>query len=285
MRLVGVLVATALLLAGCGSDGLERASATSDARKLLSATVNNLPQLKSATVDAKFTATQGGENTSIVVRGPFEAGEKGKLPRLALNAEVKAPGVTETGGVTLTGDSVYVTLKGTSYEVPSLLTGQLEAGLQEQLGKGGTPFNIDVKRWVPNPTNAGLADVGGVETVKLTGAADIKRVATDLNLLAGQLQALPGAQQYAPEKVSPEELAEKVQDVTVTVYTGAEDQQLRRLVVEGTVAGESAETSGDVLADITLTNVGEDQKIEAPKNVKPFSELMNQFGAGNFAFG
>jgi hypothetical protein len=284
MRFVGVLVATALLLAGCGSDGLERASATSDARQLLSATVNNLPQLKSATVEAKLSAAQGGESTSIVVRGPFEAGEKGKLPRLALNAEVKAPGVTETGGVTLTGDGVFVTLKGTSYEVPSLLTGQLEAGLQEQLGKGGTPFNIDVKRWVPNPTNAGLADVGGVETVKLTGAADVKRIATDLNLLAGQVQAIPGAQQFAPGKIEPEKLAEQVKDLTVTVYTGAEDHQLRRLVVEGKVVGDAGE-SGDVLADITLTKVGEDQQIEAPKNVKPFSELMNQFGAGAGFFG
>lgn len=287
MRFVGVLLATAVLLAGCGSDGSERASATSDARQLLSATVNNLGELKSGTLDAKLNATGDGQQVQAALRGPFEAGKQGEAPRFALSADVTAEGRTESAGVTYTGEAAYATLKGTTYEVPSLIAGQLTAGLEEALGNGGPLLAIDLKRWVPNPTNEGTADVAGVQTVKLTGAADVQRVVSDINLLAGQLQTLqvPGTSGKVP-KALPDGAADQVKDLTVTVYTGAEDQILRRLVVEGTVvpdADTDAKDGGRALLDLTLSAVGEDQKIEAPKDAKPFAELLAQLKAGGDA--
>lgn len=280
MRFLGVLLATALVLAGCGADGSERASATSDARQLLSATVNNLPELRSATLDAKIDAAADGRATQVALRGPFEAGKQGETPRFALSAELTSEGRTESAGVAYTGEAAYVTLKGASYEVPSMLAGQLTAGLEQALGQGGGPLTtIDLKRWVPTPVNAGTADVGGVQTVKLTGPADVEKVISDINLLTGQLstlQGVPGVGGKVPKQI-PADAGEKIKDLTVTVFTGAEDQILRRLVVEGTA------TSGDAHAvlDLTLTKVGEDQSIEAPKNVRPFAELLGQLqGAG-----
>ncbi|RKQ93728.1 hypothetical protein C8N24_3599 [Solirubrobacter pauli] len=282
MRFLGVLLATALVLAGCGADGSERASATSDARQLLSATVNNLPELRSATLDAKIDAAADGRATQVALRGPFQAGKKGETPRFALSAELTSEGRKESAGVAYTGKAAYVTLKGASYEVPSMLAGQLTAGLEQALAQGGTggPLTtIDLKRWVPTPVNAGTADVGGVQTVKLTGPADVKKVISDINLLTGQLsslQGVPGVGGKVPKQI-PADAGEKIKDLTVTVFTGAEDQILRRLVVEGTA------TSGDAHAvlDLTLTKVGEDQSIEAPKNVRPFAELLGQLqGAG-----
>jgi hypothetical protein len=45
---------------------------------------------------------------------------------------------------------------------------------------------------------------------------------------------------------------------------------------EGTsVAGQSAQ-SADIRFDFQLLDVNEDQKIEAPANAKPFSELLEQ---------
>lgn len=280
MRFLGVLLATALVLAGCGADGSERASATSDARQLLSATVNNLPELRSATLDAKIDAAADGRATQVALRGPFEAGKQGETPRFALSAELTSEGRTESAGVAYTGEAAYVTLKGASYEVPSMLAGQLTAGLEQALGQGGGPLTtIDLKRWVPTPVNAGTADVGGVQTVKLTGPADVEKVISDINLLTGQLstlQGVPGVGGKVPKQITAD-AGEKIKDLTVTVFTGAEDQILRRLVVEGTA------TSGDAHAvlDLTLTKVGEDQSIEAPKNVRPFAELLGQLqGAG-----
>jgi len=271
MRLIGVLLATALMAAGCGSDGSERASATSDARQLLSATVNNLPELRSATLSAKLDASSpGGERAAVTLNGPFEVGEKGKAPRFALAAELTAEGHTEAAGVTFTGNKAFATLRGTTYEVPSLVAGQVTAGVEQALAEGGPLIGVDLQRWVPNPRNAGLADVGGVETVKLTGAADVKRVVSDLNLLAGQLQSLNVPGMSAPEKL-PADAADAVKDLTVTVFTGAEDQQLRRLVVDGRT------DDGRALLDLTLTKVGEDQSIEAPADARPFTELLSQF--------
>jgi len=284
MRFLGVLLATALVLAGCGADGSERASATSDARQLFSATVNNLGELKSATLDAKLDAAAEGRQTQVSLRGPFQSGKQGETPRFALSADITADGRTESAGLTWTGDAAYATLKGSSYEVPSLLAGQLTAGLEQALGEGGGPLaTIDLKRWVPNPVNAGTADVGGVPTVKLTGPADVKRVITDVNLLTGQLstlQGVPGVGGKVPDKI-PAEAADEVKALTVTVFTGAEDQVLRRLVVEGT----GTDNAAHVLLDLTLTKVGEDQQIEAPKNVKPFAELLGQFKQGGLLGG
>ena len=78
-----------------------------------------------------------------------------------------------------------------------------------------------------------------------------------------------------PSKI-PADAADQVKDVKVTVYTGAEDQVLRRLVVEGSAATGGA----TALLDLTLTKVGEEQQIEAPKDAKPFTELLGQFQGG-----
>jgi hypothetical protein len=274
MRFLGVLLATALLAAGCGSDEMERASATSDARQLLSATVDNFADLRSATLDAKVDASSGSQQGAVKLHGPFEVGEKGDTPRFALSAELTAEGRTESAGVTSTGDAAFATLKGTTYEVPSLIAGQLTAGVEQALAQGGPLIGIDLKRWVPNPTNAGTADVGGTETVKLTGEADVARVIADVNLLTGQLQNLqvPGMSGKVPGKI-PADAADQVKDLKVTVFTGADDQVLRRLVVEGSAATGGA----TALLDLTLTKVGEEQTIEAPKDAKPFTELLGQF--------
>ena len=253
---------------------MERASATSDARQLLSATVDNFANLRSATLDAKVDAGDGAQQGSVALHGPFQVGEKGETPRFALSADLTAEGRTQSAGVTFTGDAAFATLKGTTYEVPSLIAGQLTAGVEQALAQGGPLIGIDLKRWVPNPTNAGTAEVGGVETVKLTGDADVARVIADVNRLAGQLQTLqvPGMGGKVPGRI-PADAADQVKDLKVTVFTGAEDQVLRRLVVEG-----SAVTGGaTALLDLTLTKVGEEQQIEAPKDAKPFTELLGQF--------
>jgi hypothetical protein len=290
MRFLGVLLATAVLLAGCGADDSERASATSDARQLLGATVDNLDGLRSATLDAKLDATAPtGRQAAVSLSGPFEAGKPGEVPRFALSAKLTAEGRTESAGVTYTGEEAFATLQGSTYAVPGVLAGQLTAGVEQALGQGGALLGVDLKRWVPDPVNAGTADVGGVQTVKLAGRADVKRVVADLNVLAGQLQTLqvPGMGGGTPKRL-PADAADAVKDLTVSVYTGADDQVLRRLVVEGAVVPEAdsdAKDGGRALLDLTLTKVGEEQDIAAPKDAKPFAELLAQLQAGGGVFG
>ena len=192
-----------------------------------------------------------------------------------------AEGRTESAGVTWTGEQAFATLKGTTYEVPALIAGQLTAGVEQALGKGG-PLSASTSsagcRTRPTPARPTSAAWRRSSSPARPTCA---RVIADVNLLAGQLQTLqvPGMSGKLPQEI-PADAADQVKDLTVTVYTGAEDQVLRRLVVEGVIAPDAdtdGKDAGRALLDLTLTKVGEDQQIEAPENVKPFAELLSQF--------
>ena len=189
---------------------------------------------------------------------------------------MRAEGQTQAAGVTWTGEKAFATLDGKTYAVPSLLVGQLAAGVEQAFGKGGPMIGIDLKRWVPNPVNAGTAQVGGVETVKLTGEADVKRVLADVEPADRAAAAAAGARDE-PERTGEARAGagRRGQVADRTVYTGAEDQILRRLVVDG-----DAKSSGAGLLDLTLTKVGEDQQIAAPNDARPFNELLETFRTG-----
>ena len=86
-----------------------------------------------------------------------------------------------------------------------------------------------------------------------------------------------------PERLSDEEkqqTAEAIENLSVEIYTGAEDRILRRMVIalglkapEGTTGGAQ---SADVRFDLQLLDVNEDQEIQAPENAKSFDDLVKQ---------
>ena len=255
--LVGFLAVLLAVSSGCGTDAPERVSANTDASALLRSTVQNLPELKSASVDLKVSARDG----SARVTGPFAAGDNAReLPRFALAATITSGTRTKTAGATWTGERGYATLDGTAYEVPSLYVRQLTAGFEQ----AAPLLGVDVSKWVTAPRNEGTADVAGVETIKVSGAANVPQVAADVRKLVASLPlgaALPPLSAGA------------VKNARVDVYTGAADQQLRRLVVSATADGHP------VVVDLTLSKVGADVSIDAPKNARPFSELTGKLGA------
>jgi len=245
-------------------------SANTDASALLRSTVQNLSDLKSATVDLKLSGAEG----SAQLTGPFAVSDQeGELPRFALNATLKSGARTETAGATWTGENGYATLDGVSYQVPGLIVRQLGAGLQQS-----SPLTaLDVSKWVTNPRNEGAADVGGVETIKVTGGADIPAVLTDVEKLTASLGTLQGMLGANAGKLSltpgdRQQAAAAVKDAKVEVYTGAEDSILRRLVFTATIDGKP------VTLDLTLTKVGEDVSISDVQGARPFTELASKFG-------
>ena len=155
-----------------------------------------------------------------------------------------------------------MTLDGTSYEVPGLLTGQIEAGFEEANKRQA--LAPDVSRWLANPRNEGVADIGGEETVKISGAANDKQVLADIERLMTQVKSFQLGDGLSPDER--QQASKAIGALNVTVFTGVTDRVLRRLVVTGP----------DVRVDLTLTRVDEDQDIEAPKDARPFSELMKR---------
>ena len=196
--------------------------------------------------------------SSAQVTGAFVVEEEGRLPKFTLTAKHGS----ETAGAVWTGEQGYVTLDGTSYEVSGLLTGQIEAGFEEANKRQA--LAPDVSRWLANPRNEGVADVGGEETVKISGAANDKQVLADIERLMTQFKPFQLGDGLSPDER--QEASKAIGALNVTVFTGVTDRVLRRLVVTGP----------DLRVDLTLTRVDEDQDIEAPKDARPFSELMKR---------
>jgi hypothetical protein len=251
-KLAPILALTGLLAAGCGAD-YERAGARSDARALLAETADATRQVRSAALDLKVEGRD-----SAHVTGAFVIEQEGRLPKFTVTARHRS----ETASAVWTGEKGYVTLDGTPYEVSGLLTGQIEAGYEEANKRRA--LAPDVSRWLANPRNEGVVDVGGEETVKITGAANDKLLLADIERLMTQVKGFD-----LGDKPSPAERAKASKAIgalTVSVYTGATDRVLRRLVVTGP----------DLRVDLTLSRVDEDQDIDAPKDARPFSELMKR---------
>jgi hypothetical protein len=247
-KLAPILALTGLLAAGCGAD-YERAGAQSDARALLAETADATRQIRSAALDLKVEGRD-----SAHVTGAFVIEEEGRLPKFTVTAKHRS----ETASAVWTGEKGYVTLDGTPYEVSGLLTGQIEAGYEEANKRQA--LAPDVSRWLANPRNEGVAEVGGEETVKITGAADAKQVLADIERLQTQIKSFPLGGDDRREG------SKAIGTLNVSVFTGATDRILRRLVVTGP----------DVRVDLTLSRVDEDQDIDAPKDARPFSELMKR---------
>ena len=299
----------ALTLAACGGgdgDAGERASASSDVNALLRTTFNNLDQMKSATVDLKVAIEPRGAAASegpvtAHLQGPFASQGTGKLPKFAFSAELQSGGQTFSAGATWTGEKGYVSLLGTPYEVSDLVMKQFVAGYEQALknrkpGNGGLvlgTLGIDFTKWLPDARNEGAAQVGDAETIKVSGEADVERVIADLDKITQKASALnvPGASGRIPQSLTPQQkqaAADAIKKLTVTVYTGAEDQILRRLTVNADLKDAASKIDAALLFDLTFTKVAEKQEFTAPANPKPFSELLKAVdvaGVGNLGRG
>jgi hypothetical protein len=302
LRFIVPLVAS-LSLAACGGDGdpAERASSSSDVSSLLRATFNNLDKMKSATVDLKVNIEPRGASAaqgpvSAHLSGPFVSQGANKLPKFAFTAELQSGGQSFDAGVTWNGSKAYVTLMGTPYEVSDLVAKQFVAGYEQSLksrtsGKGGLvlgSLGIDFTKWVPDAKNEGSAQVGDADTIKVSGKADVKQVIADLDKITQKAAALnvPGANGRVPQKLTPEQkqAAEAaIKNLTVTVYTGAQDRILRRLTVNADLKEAASKIDAALLLDITFTKVAQEQTITAPANPKRFTELLKAIDAAGLA--
>jgi hypothetical protein len=293
--LSALVVALLVVFAGCGAD-TERASSTSDAEALLRTTFANLAEIDSATVDMKVQVTpRGAAGDSPVgarVAGPFVSQGEGKLPKFALTSTMSDGSKTVTAGATWTGSKGFANLQGTDYEVSGIVMRQLEAGFSQALqsrngAAAGLLAGVDFTRWLRNARNEGVEDLGGEQTIRVTGDADVARVVADLSTLGAGLQALgiPGTNGAVPSAQAKDRLIRSVKSLTVTVNTGASDSKLRRLVVRGDLKDEASKVDASLLLDLSLTRVGEDQTITEPSNPKPFADLMKVVGGSGLLAG
>lgn len=117
-----VLLATlaSLALAACGSSS---SSSSEDASTLLKQTFTGSHKVSSGNLNIAVTVDPSGSTTfsgpiKLSFGGPFQSSAGGKLPQSDFTVSVSALGKSGSLGLLSTGKSGYVTLQGTSYQLP-----------------------------------------------------------------------------------------------------------------------------------------------------------------------
>ena len=296
--LLSLLAAVALIFAACGGDdssGDQAASSSTDVNELLTQTFTGSKDIKSGNVDLKLQIeSKGGESqldgpVRISLKGPFQTQGGGKLPKFKLDAAIEGAGQSIQAGATSTGDKGFISFQGTDYVLTDQVFQQFKAGYEEAQKKGsddgGQSFaslGIDPRKWLTDPKNEGDAKVGDDDTIKITGGVDVSKLLDDINTALGKASSLglQGAGQV-PEKLTDEQrrqVLDAVKDPRVEIYTGKDDQILRRMVVNLGIEDAASKTSGTVAFDVSIADLNEDQDIAEPADAKPFDQLLGQLG-------
>jgi len=283
--LVALLLA-ALAVAGCGGggDGGGDAASASPA-ELLNATFGGDTQIRSGkltlALDADVQAV--ARPVAFQLSGPFQSSEsKTALPKFSFELAVTSDGATQRIGATSTGDKGFLSYNGVDYAVPDDLFRQFADGYRRSAQESGkqaaTPslksLGIDPLQWLTDPRKAGEADVGGTKTVHLTAGIDVPKLLGDVRTAAGKVGSASGqAQQLSQADV--QALAKSVKSAKVDIYTGADDEKLRKFVLDLQL------TTGHVKLTLQFDDLNEPQDITAPADAKSITGLLSALGAGS----
>jgi hypothetical protein len=280
-RLIALIAACGLaaaLVAGCGGSG---ADGSSDPQELLEATFDGEGEtIDSGVVEASIDASAGDGSLTGSLSGPFEARADDEPPLVDMEADLKVNGAGEdtefAGGLTITEDAGFVTLDGTAYAVEGEeydtfldLFAQSAAQQTEQGEEGSALFGqlgIDPASWLSDVSNEGVEEVGGTETVHISGTADVGRIIDDAQALdpTGAALDAPGGS----------DLADAVETATIDVWTGTEDELLRRLELNVELGDPRSDETLDLVLMVGISEVNEPQSFEAPANARPLEEIV-----------
>ena len=223
------------------------------------------------TMSASVALQGGGQasgNFSVEANGRFD--QAGGAPKLDLDMKVSGGGEDGEFGLLVDGARGYLNFEGRWYELPG---GTFKPPAEGAQGQGLTAaLGFDPRGWLRNPRSEGTARVGGVETDHVSADVDVRRMVSDLTGLAdraGQSDRLP------PEVRAG--LDDAVEQARVDLYVGREDGVLHKLTVSAQLDANLGEGTppvrGDVKFDVEVSDLGKPQKIDAPRDAVPASEL------------
>jgi hypothetical protein len=307
---VCLALGAAFLVAACGGDD-------EDPEEVLRATFSGDQQVDSGTIDVSLSgsaegATGGSFDASV--SGPFQADDE-SFPQFDLAVTASGEGAGQTldfqGGLTSTGDAMFVNYNGTDYEVDQRTFQQIQQGYEqsqaedteetgsfqeqcqaaaEQGGVDPSLCEIDPFTLFENLENEGEEDVEGASTTHVHGDLNIE----ELGNIAGEAIAASPQGAFLPQEAIDQavaQLEEAVDEASFDVYSGTEDDILRRLDINlGVTAPDDAAVAvpvegADVTLSVVLGAVNEPQTIEAPADAQPFDQLLDELGASGIPLG
>jgi hypothetical protein len=289
-----VALLCALIVAACGGSG------SGDAGKLLNQTFSGPHHIDSGNLSFVLTINPSGSSTlrgpvTLSLGGPFQSRGAGKLPQSDFTVSLGANGKTGAISVLSTGSAGYVTLGGTSYQLPAATFQKLESSFaQVAPSSGGSSsssalgkLGIQPLTWLRNPTILGDESVAGTSTTHIRAGVNVTALVDDLSRFLQKASSLgvSGASQFSGGLSASErqQIAAAVRNPRFDVWTGNSDKTLRKLEVSLTVpvTGQLSTLTGGVnSAGIGLTiqysNLNQPQTITAPATVHPFTEFQSK---------
>ncbi len=295
-----LVVAAGLILAACGSSSGSSGSPST----VLSQTFTGTHKVTSGILNLTLTIDPSGSSTlngpiTLSFGGPFQTRGSGKLPASNFTISANAVGRSVSLGILSTGTSGYVTLQGTSYQMPQATFQKLESSFAQLASSAGatqgsstlTKFGIHPLRWLTHPTTVGTETVGGAKTTHIHAGINVPALLGDLNTFvekASSTSTVSGASKLK-SGLSPatrQKIASAVRNPSFDVWTGTSDKTIRRLTIALTlpVTGSlSNQLGGMKSADIGLTmqysDLNKPQTITAPTTVRPYSEFQSKVAA------
>jgi hypothetical protein len=288
--LLALCAALALALSACGGDD-DGGGSDEDPQAVLDQTFSSDATVESAEIDLSLDGTVEGEDSAT-----FDAGLTGAVdgrgegfPKFDLSASVDGEGGGQSigfeGGVISTGDAAYVEYGGDTYELGPDLFGVLEQayeqGQAQQSQQETSAAGIDqLEDSLTNLENEGTEDVEGTETVHISGEVEVPKLVDQLKPLLEQASQLGGAGAAGlPSSAELDQLQNLIKSATFDVYSGTEDDILRRFDIEMQLEDPSGGGgTADLAFNMTLSDVNGDVSVEEPGDAKPIDELFSELG-------
>jgi hypothetical protein len=240
----------------------------------------------SLTIDPSGSSTLSGPIT-LSFGGPFQTRGAGRLPESNFTVSASALGRSASLGILSTGNSGYVTLQGTSYQMPQATFQKLESSFAQLASSAGTSqgsgtlskLGIRPLQWLTHPTTVGTENVGGAQTTHIHAGINVPVLLGDLNTFIQKASAASNVSGATAFKsgISPatrQKIAAAIRNPSFDVWTGTSDKTVRRLTIALTVpitGNLSSQLGGVKSADIGLTmqysDLNKPQSITAPSGV------------------
>lgn len=294
-----MVVLAGLAVAACGS-----ASAGSvNPNTLLGETFSGTHKVTSGNLNLTLTIDPSGSSTlsgpiTLSFGGPFQTRGAGKLPESNFTVSASALGRNVSLGILSTGTAGYVTLQGTSYQLPQATFQKLESSFAQIASSSGTSSNsntltklgIHPLRWLTNPTVVGTENIGGAQTTHIHAGVNVNAMLTDLNTVLEKASSLGVSGASALKSGIPtadrSKIAAAIKNPSVDVWSGTSDKTLRRLQITLTVpvTGKTSSqlggvTSADIGLSMQYSDLNQPQTIKAPTTLRPYSEFQSKVSA------
>jgi len=297
-----VAVLTVAATAACGSSS----SGSADPNTLLKETFSGKHTVTSGDIDLTLTIDPSGSSLlsgpiTFSFGGPFQSRGAGKLPESNFTVSANALGHNVAVGVISTGTAGYVTLQGSSYQLPEATFQKLESSFSQLSSTQGTnsgssalaKLGIHPMNWLTHPAVVGTENVGGAQTDHIHAGVNVNAMLNDLSAALTKSYSLGLAGGTAAKAVAGgipaadrSKIAAEVKNPSVDIWTGTSDHTIRRLTITLTVpvtGKTSSQLGGVTSADIGLTmqysDLNQPQTVKAPTNLKPFSQFQSKVDA------